>query len=101
MAVVAMMWANSRRMARPKRKRNAAPAKGSSGMRRRLYSISALHEGDFVQVHGLASAEDADQDGQPDRGLGGRQGDDEEGEDVALLIAQGPGEGQEGQVAGV
>src|SRR5262245_22687454 len=101
MAVVAKTCAHSRRMARPKKNSNAAPANGSSGMRRRLYSISALHQGDFVQVHGLAGAEDAHENGQPHRRLGGRQGDDEEGEDVALLIAEGPGERQKSQVPGV
>src|SRR3954470_24144055 len=90
---------------RPNNIRIAAPRKGSSGMRRRLKvkaaSPSALHQGDFVEVDGLPSTKETDQDRQPDRRFRRRQGDDQEGEHVSFHVAQLTRKGQQRQVASV
>ena len=92
---------------RPNKIRNAAPRKGSSGMRRKVEGHrwrrlrQRFIKRGFVEVDGLAAAEQADQDRQPDRGLGRRQGDHEEGEHVPLLVAERAREREQRQVAGV
>src|SRR3954469_3126432 len=105
MAPAATATTVSRDHLRPNNIRIAAPRNGSSGMRRRLKvttaSPSALHQGDFVEVDRLTATEEADQDRQPHRRLGGRQGDDQEGEHVPLHVAELAGKGQQGQVAAV
>src|SRR5580698_7713225 len=105
MAPAATRSTVSRFHLRPKSIRIAAPRNGSSGMRRRLKvkagSPSALHQGGFVEIDGLPAPEQGNQDREAHRRLGGRQRDDEKGEDVALEVAQLAREGQHRQVAAV
>src|SRR5450432_4044894 len=106
MAPAATMSTQSRLSLRPKRMRNAAPMNGMSGMRRRgnimvVAAPSPLHEGGFVEVHGLAAAEEPHEQRQAHGRLGRRQGDDEKREDVPLLVAEGAREGQHREVAAI
>ena len=84
------------RRAQERQQRDEAEVEGH-----RRQSSSALHQRGFVEVDGLAAAEEADEDGQAHRRLGGGQGDDEEREDVPLLVAERARERQQRQVAGV
>ena len=50
--------------------------------------ISALHQIDVVHRDGAAVAEEDDQDGKPDGGLGGGDGQNEQREHLSHQIAQ-------------
>src|SRR5690348_17317905 len=78
---------------RPNNIRTVAPRKGSSGIRRRGKVMAAsvrstLHQRRFIEVDGLPAAEEAHQDRQAHRRLGGRERDDQERDDVPLLVAE-------------
>ena len=62
--------------------------------------LSMLQLREFLQLHRVAQAEQGDDDGEADRHLGGRHGDDEEHEDVAIHRAVEAREGHCGQGRG-
>src|SRR6188768_2999420 len=91
---------------RPNSISSSAPTKGSSGIRRRSKVVmaagpSALHQRGFIEIDGLAAAEQSDQDRQADRGLRRGEGDDQEREHVPLLVAELAREGEQREVAAV
>src|SRR5437879_3005884 len=63
-------------------------------------SISALHRRGVVNGDGAAVAEESDQDGQANGGLGGRDGEHEHGEDLPDHVAEVGGEGHQVDVHG-
>src|SRR5260370_26455502 len=62
---------------------------------------SGFHQVDLVNVECLARAEEGDDDGEADGGLGCGYDHHEEDEDLALDLVPQMGEGDEGQVDGV
>src|ERR1700730_14519652 len=85
---------------RPRKAFSRNPANGNSGIRT---SISARFPLPFqrrerVRVERLAMPEETDHDGEPDGGLGRRDRHHEEHDDLPVDSAQGPAEGDEGQV---
>ena len=63
--------------------------------------LASFHQVDLVDVQGLARAEERDDDGEADGGLGRGDDHDEEDEDLAVDLVPHVGEGDEGQVDGV
>src|SRR5919109_2678781 len=74
---------------------------GASVARSRRSIGSALHEVDLVEVDVDPVPVDEQDDGQADAHLGGGDGDDEQGEDLAGDVAQPGGEGDEVDVHGI
>src|SRR5581483_3254574 len=77
---------------------------GRSGISQAFSAIEtplALHEVDLVKVDADPVAVDEQDDRQADADLGGRDGDDEQGEDLAGGVAQAGGEGHQVDVHGV
>eukprot|EP01137_Pigoraptor_chileana_P037448 Opistho-2@34535 len=100
-----MLWAPRRPICLPKKPAAAAPTRGASGTASSMFweSVadilpSALQRVELIDIDGGAVAEQHDQDGQADRRLGCRHGQDEEHEDLACHIAQIVREGHEVQV---
>src|SRR5207247_1055483 len=93
---------------RPTRMLTAKPAAGSSGSSQTRRSEpwgvrapSPLEQVDVVDAGRRALAEDDHQDAEADDHLGGGHHHDEEGEDLAVEVAGGAGEGEEREVDGV
>src|SRR3990170_1043908 len=75
-------WIGSAPPSRRKKTISPKARKGSSGISQASAVISPLHHVDLVDVNGLQVPVDRQHQGQTHRGLAGRQGDDDQGEDV-------------------
>src|SRR5687768_2085671 len=84
---------------RPRNELMTKPANGNSGISESTRSPLQQRKG--FGVERLAMAEQPDDQRQANRRLGGRDGDDEERDDLAVGRAELPPERHEGQVDGV
>src|SRR4029453_18807994 len=84
---------------RPKLALIRKPANGSNGIR--ISMPLPLQRGEHVGIQRFAMAEQADHDGQANRGFGGGNGHHEEHDDLAVRRAERAPEGDEAQVHGV
>src|SRR5689334_7356629 len=91
------IWAPRSPIQRPKKPAMKAPRSGPKTART---AMSALHQVDVFDRDGAAVAEVDDEDGEADRRLGGGDGEDEHGEDLADQVAEEGGEGDEVDVDG-
>src|SRR3569832_1589501 len=92
---------------KPKMPASTAPAKGASGtassvdaLRVWLMFLLAFELVQFFDLDARLVAEQQHQDRQPDRRFGGRDGEDEEHEDLAVHVAEVVREGDEVHVDG-
>src|SRR5512143_4151859 len=86
---------------RPRNARTANPNRGRTGMSQRRVVMSALHRAHGVGIEGLEMAADLEEQGQPDRDLGRRHGEDEDEDDLPVGPAPARPGGDEGQAGRV
>src|ERR1035437_653960 len=92
-------WAARSPMALPNRPAVAEPNSGAKTATANSID-SALHQVDVLDLNRAAIAEIDDHDGEPDRRLGGGDGEGEHDEHLADHVVEGRREGHEVQIGG-